>query len=55
MELIESRLLSHREKLLGYVRSKINDPELAEDVLQESLLKALRAAPELRDDDRLVP
>ena len=27
-----------------YVRSKVNDPDLAEDVLQESLLKALRAA-----------
>lgn len=49
-----SQLLPHREKLLSYVRTKISDPALAEDVLQDSLLKALRAAPELRDEDKLV-
>ncbi len=48
-------LLEGRERFLAYVRSKIADPELAEDVLQESLLKALRGAPELRDEERLVP
>ncbi|MBI3964985.1 MAG: hypothetical protein HY329_05050 [Chloroflexi bacterium] len=48
-------LLSSREQLLGYVRRKLDDPELAEDILQESLVKALRAAPELRDQERLVP
>ena len=31
------------------------DPELAEDILQDSLLHAVRAAPELRDEDRLLP
>jgi len=50
-----SSLLNHREKLLAYVRSKISDPQLAEDVLQESLLKALRSAPALRDDEKFVP
>ena len=48
-------LLDGRERFLAYVRSKIADPELAEDVLQESLLKALRAAPELREEEKLVP
>lgn len=48
-------LLEGRDRFLAYVRSKITDPELAEDVLQESLLKALRAAPELKDEERLVP
>ena len=50
-----SKLLAHRAKLLAYVRKKISDPELAEDTLQDSLLKALRAAPELRDEDKLLP
>ena len=50
-----SSLFSHREKLLAYVRSKISDSALAEDVLQESLLKALRASPSLQDEDKLVP
>ena len=48
-------LLSHHEKLLAYVRAKISDAALAEDVLQDSLLKALQAAPDLRDEDRLMP
>ena len=30
-------------------------PELAEDILQDSLLRALRAAPDLRDEGRLLP
>lgn len=50
-----SHLTGNREKLLAYVRRKISDPALAEDVLQDSLLKALRAAPELRDEEKLVP
>lgn len=54
-DLLTSKLFTHREKLLAYVRKKISDPQLAEDVLQESLLKALRATPELRDEAKLVP
>ena len=49
------QLLHHKSRLLAYVQSKLQDPNLAEDVLQESLLKALRAAPELRDEEKLVP
>jgi RNA polymerase sigma-70 factor (ECF subfamily) len=54
-DVIASKLLSHRQKLLAYVRKKISDPELAEDVLQDSLLKALRAEPELSDENKLLP
>ena len=50
-----ARLLSHHEKLLAYVRTKISDTDLAADLLQESLLKALRAAPDLQDEDKIVP
>lgn len=50
-----SKLLSNRERLLSYVRKKLSNPELAEDVLQDSLLKALRAAPDLREDEKLFP
>ncbi len=49
------QLLQHNARLLSYVRSKVSDPDLAEDVLQESLLKAIRAAPDLRDDQKLLP
>jgi RNA polymerase sigma-70 factor, ECF subfamily len=54
-QLIESQLLSSRQRFLDYIRSKIADPELAEDILQESLLRAVQAAPSVRDEERLVP
>jgi RNA polymerase sigma factor (sigma-70 family) len=51
----ETNFLPSRSALLGYIRRKVSDPDLAEDILQESLLKALRASPELRDDQKFVP
>lgn len=53
--LVEAYLIASRAHLLTYVESRVNDPQLAEDVVQESLLKALRAAPDLRDEEKLVP
>lgn len=47
-------LLGQRQKLLAHVRARVSDPDLAEDLLQESLLKALRAA-SLREEEKLVP
>jgi RNA polymerase sigma factor (sigma-70 family) len=52
---IEEQLLTSREKFLGYIRARVSDPILAEDILQDSFLKALHGAPELRDHDQLVP
>jgi RNA polymerase sigma factor (sigma-70 family) len=49
------QLLQHNNRLLAYVRRKVNDPNLAEDVLQESLLRAMRSAPDLRDEEKLLP
>jgi RNA polymerase sigma-70 factor (ECF subfamily) len=51
----EDRLLDARDQFLGFIRKRISDPDLAEDILQDSLLRAIRAAPELRDEERLVP
>ena len=48
-------LLDHLDLLLGYARKKTGDPALAADAVQESLLKALEAAPTLREDARLLP
>jgi RNA polymerase sigma-70 factor (ECF subfamily) len=52
---IEAQLLTSREKFLRFVQARVSDPDLAEDILQDSLLKALQRAPDLRDHDRLVP
>ncbi len=55
MEPVEEVLLRHRTKLLGFIQKRVTDPDLAEDVLQEGLLKALRSADDLRDEERLLP
>lgn len=52
---MESTLLANRASMLRYIRSRIADPELAEDILQDSLLKALSSGRELRDEVKIVP
>jgi RNA polymerase sigma factor (sigma-70 family) len=51
---IEEQLLISREKFLSFVQARVSDPNLAEDILQDSFLKALHGAPDLRDQDRLL-
>jgi len=51
---IESQLEESREKFLGYIRKRISDSDLAEDILQDCLLKAIRSAPEIKDEESLV-
>lgn len=51
---IESRLLERREELLGFIRSKVSDPHAAEDILHDSLIKAMGALDRLDDEDKLV-
>lgn len=53
--LVEAHLVESRAHLVAYVASRVNDSDLAEDVVQDSLLRALRAAPDLRDEEKLVP
>jgi len=48
-------LAAAREQFLNFVTSRVKDPALAEDILQDALLKAVQAAPTLRDESRLVP
>ncbi len=52
--IIETELFPHREKLLNFIRLKVSEPELAEDILQDSLLKALQGLPELDNDDKIL-
>jgi RNA polymerase sigma factor (sigma-70 family) len=48
-------LAQSREQFLSFVRRRIADPELAEDVLQSSLTKAVQRFGGLEDRERLVP
>lgn len=52
---LADRLGVNLSAFVGFARQRLNDPELAADVVQESLLKALRSAGQLRDSDRLLP
>ena len=51
---LEHEILRERQHLLAFVRSKVADPDLAEDILQDSLLRVTRAAPDLRDDEKMT-
>lgn len=55
MEPAEETLLLNRKKFFNYVQKRVSDPNLAEDILQESLLKSLRSTDTLRDEERLLP
>ena len=54
MSTLASHLLGYRDKLLAYIHAKVSDPAAAEDILQDSLLKALQALPSLRAEEKLM-
>jgi RNA polymerase sigma factor (sigma-70 family) len=51
---LEAALRDNRASLLAFIRSKVRDEALAEDILQDSLLRALRGAGEIRNDERVT-
>jgi RNA polymerase sigma-70 factor (ECF subfamily) len=54
IETLERELLDRRAAMLGFIRGKVGDDELAEDILQDSLLRALQSGRELQDEHKLV-
>ena len=46
-----THLLRNIREFTAFARRRLGDPELAADAVQESLLKALRSADQLRDQD----
>jgi RNA polymerase sigma factor (sigma-70 family) len=51
MTKIERALMENLGEFVGFARRRLADPELAADAVQESLLKALRAADQIRDGE----
>jgi RNA polymerase sigma-70 factor (ECF subfamily) len=51
---IEEALSAARSQYLAFVRRRVSDPDLAEDILQEALLRAFRAAPDIEEEERLA-
>lgn len=52
---LAAQLLSHHEMFLAFARKRVADPELAGDAVQDSLLKAIKSASQLRDGESVVP
>lgn len=46
-------LLSHKAKLLAFLKRRLSDIDTAEDIFQDSLLNLLRSAPDL-EEERLL-
>jgi len=51
MHQIEEQLLTELETFTAFARSRVGDPHLAADVVQESLLKAVKSSDQLREDE----
>jgi RNA polymerase sigma factor (sigma-70 family) len=51
MEKLETHLLENVGEFTGFARKRLGDPELAADAVQESLLKAVKGADQLRDEE----
>jgi RNA polymerase sigma factor (sigma-70 family) len=51
MNNIETELFENVKEFVGFARKRLGDPELAADAVQESLLKALKAGDQLRDEE----
>lgn len=52
MKTIENHLLEYVDEYLGFARKRLRDPELAADVVQESMLKALRAEAQIKEEEK---
>lgn len=53
-EILISQLLAHRQRLLAFIRKKVANADTAEDILQDSLAKALNSAAEIREEERII-
>lgn len=51
---VEPALIEAQGALLGYVRKKVGDEGVAEDILQESIIKAIKGAPSLREEEKIL-
>ena len=45
-------LVEHRQRFLVFVRKRVQDPDVAEEILQGAYAKALTHAEDIRDDER---
>ena len=51
----ENQFMEHLQSLTRFVQSKVGNPEITADLVQESYLKALKNSDQLKDEDKLLP
>lgn len=51
MKPVEDALIENQQVFTAFARSRVGDPHLAEEVVQESLVKALKSANQPTDDE----
>jgi RNA polymerase sigma-70 factor (ECF subfamily) len=54
MNRVEESLIKNLQAFVAFARSRVGDPELAEDVVQESLVKALASSNQPANEDDAV-
>lgn len=54
MSKLEEQLLKNLDQFTAFARRRVGDPDLAADLVQDSLLKALKSADALRDNESAV-
>lgn len=52
---LETQLWDSRQAFLEFARARVDDAALAEDIVQDALVRATEGAGRLRDHDRLIP
>ncbi|HMV41523.1 MAG TPA: sigma-70 family RNA polymerase sigma factor [Leptospiraceae bacterium] len=51
---LTNELLKYRKELIGFIIKRTQDPDLAEDIFQDSLLKLVRKSPDIEDTQSLL-
>jgi RNA polymerase sigma factor (sigma-70 family) len=52
MEKLETYLLENTKEFVGFARKRFGDPEPAVDAVQDTMLKALKAAKQIHDEEK---
>lgn len=55
MSTMNGRLSEHLDAFIGFVKKRVGDPDVAADIVQDCIVKALAKADQLEDDALLVP
>jgi len=52
---LEEQLYESLGRWRGYVVNRVRDPDLADDLLQDSLIKAVNAVDDIKDESKIAP